>query len=105
MRRGEVWEAHMGGKIGKRPVVILTRSKVIPHLSKVVVAEITTRSKGYPTQVSIDHLANLRKESFVSCDCLHTFPKELLKRYIGDLPPNVIEQINQAVLFALELIG
>jgi mRNA-degrading endonuclease toxin of MazEF toxin-antitoxin module len=59
MKRGDVWEADLGGQAGKRPVVILTRGAVIPHLNKVTVAEITTQGKGYPTEVDIDQQANL----------------------------------------------
>jgi len=42
MKRGDIWEADLGARAGKRPVVILTRSAVIPHLNKVTVAEITS---------------------------------------------------------------
>ena len=103
MKRGDVWEADIGGRVGKRPVLVLTRSNVIPYLSKVVVAEITTQGKGYPTQVAIEQHANLRKPSFVSCDSLHTLPKERLRRYLGELPGNLLAHINQAIIFALEL--
>src|SRR3989338_8551159 len=74
MRRGEVWEADVGGKAGRRPVLILTRSGVIPYLSKVVVAEVTSQGKGYPTQVAIDQRGNLSKPSFVSAESLHSLP-------------------------------
>lgn len=103
LRRADIWEADVGGRIGKRPVVVLTRSTVIPYLSKVVVAEITTQGKGYPTQIAIGQAGNLSKPSFVSCDCLHTLPKERLQRYLGELPPDLMKQVGQAVVFALEL--
>lgn len=103
MKRGEVWEANLGGKAGRRPVLILTRSGVIPHLSKVVVAEITSQSKGYPTQIAIEHQANLRRMSFVSAESLHTVSRDRLTRYLGDLPQEVLHQVSRAVIFALDL--
>lgn len=103
MNRGELWEADIGGRIGKRPVVVLTRSAVIPHLSKVVVAEVTSKGKGYPTQVAIGQHGNLPRSSFVAAECLHTLPKERLHRYLGQLPPELIHRINLAVIFALDL--
>lgn len=103
MKRGEIWEADIGGRVGRRPVLILTRSGVIPYLSKVVVSEITTQGKGYPTQIAIGEAGNLRKSSFVSAESLHTVPKERLKRYLGDLPSDLLRQISQAVIFALDL--
>ncbi|MBI2346686.1 MAG: type II toxin-antitoxin system PemK/MazF family toxin [Deltaproteobacteria bacterium] len=103
MRRGDIWEADIGGKAGKRPVLILTRSGVIPYLSKVVVAEITTQGKGYPTQIAIHQHGNLRHPSFVSAESLHSLPKERLKRYLGELPSALLYQVSQAIIFALDL--
>lgn len=103
MNRGEVWEANIGGKAGKRPVLILTRSGVIPHLSKVVVAEITSQGKGYPTQVAIGLSGNLKSPSFVSAEGLHSLPKERLVRYLGELSPTQLRAVSQAVIFALDL--
>lgn len=105
MKRGEVWEADIGGKVGRRPVLILTRSGVIPHLSKVVVAEVTTKAKGYPTQVEIGNVANLPKASWVSSESLHTVPKDRLRRHLGDLPVDLLRKVSEAVTFALDLQG
>lgn len=103
MKHGEVWEADVGGKVGRRPVLVLTRSAVVPYLSKIVVAEITAQGKGYPTQISIGLRANLRKPSFVSCDGLHTLPKERLRRLLGELPLEIMQQVHRTIVFALEL--
>ena len=103
MNRGEIWEADVGGKAGKRPVLILTRSAVIPYLSKVVVTEITTQGKGYPTQVDIGQQGNLKKHSFVSAENLHTLPKERLVRYLGELSSESLVQVNRAIIFALDI--
>lgn len=103
MKRGEIWEADIGGKAGKRPVLILTRSGVIPHLSKLVIAEITSQGKGYPTQISIGLQGNLKKPSFVSSESLHSIPKDCLLRYLGELPQEKIQQVSQAIIFALDL--
>ncbi len=104
MKRGEIWEADLKGKAGKRPVLILTRSLVIPYLSKVVVTEVTAQGKGYPTQVAIGTHGNLSKESFVSAESLHTLPKERLIRYLGELPKDFLDQVSRAVIFALDLV-
>lgn len=105
MKRGDLWEADIGGKAGRRPVLILTRSGVIPFLSKVVVAEVTTQGKGYPTQVPIGQRGNLPKTSYVSAESLHTLPKDRLKRYLGELPADLLRKVCEAVTFALDLVG
>ena len=103
MKRGEIWDADIGGKAGRRPAVVLTRSEAIPYLSKVIVAEVTTRGKGYPTQVSVGHEANLPKESWVSAEGLHTLPKDRLLRCRGELSEITMRRVGDAVIFALEL--
>lgn len=103
MKRGDIWEADLGARAGKRPVVILTRSAVIPHLNKLTVAEITSQGKGYPTQVDIDQQANLPRHSFVQLDNLQTIPKQRLEKYIGTLDEAAMRVIGQKVVLALNL--
>ncbi len=105
MKRGEIWEADIGGKTGRRPVLVLTRSGVIPYLTKIVVAEITSQGKGYPTQVKIGLQGNLRKPSWVSAESLHSIPKERLRRQLGELPFDLLKQVHQTIIFALDLIA
>ena len=78
MNRGDIWQIDLGARIGIRPVLVLTRQKVLEYLDKVTVAEVTTKGKGYPTEVFIDQKANLVKPSFVQTDNLHTVPKASL---------------------------
>lgn len=49
MNGGDVWAIDLGVHAGIRPVLILTRQNVLEHLNKVVVVEITSSGKGYPT--------------------------------------------------------
>jgi len=94
---------NLGGKAGTRPVVVLTRQNVLEYLNKVIVAEITTRGKGYPTEVFIDQKANLPKPSFVQADNLHTVPKERLEKFIRTLDSDTMLEISRRVVLALEL--
>jgi mRNA-degrading endonuclease toxin of MazEF toxin-antitoxin module len=103
MKRGDIWWADLGGRAGKRPVVILTRSNVIPHRNKVTVAEITTQGKGYSTEVDIDQQANLPQQSFVQLDSIQTIAKTRLERLIGTLDDNAMKAIGQKVVLALNL--
>ena len=61
MNRGDIWTVDLGGKAGKRPVLIITRQNVLAFLNKVSIAEITTKGKGYPTEVFVGQKANLPK--------------------------------------------
>jgi mRNA-degrading endonuclease toxin of MazEF toxin-antitoxin module len=103
LNRGDVWLIDLGGRIGRRPVVVITRQNVLQYVNKVTVVEITTRGKGYPTEVSIDQMANLSKPSFVQADNLHIVPKERLDKYVGTLDSDAMLMISRKVVLALEL--
>ena len=103
MNRGEVWLIDLGGRVGKRPVLILTRQNVLKYLNKVIVAEITTQGKGYPTEVFINQKGNLPKPSFVQTDNLHTVSKKQLKKILGALDPETMMVVSQKIVLALEL--
>jgi mRNA-degrading endonuclease toxin of MazEF toxin-antitoxin module len=103
MNRGDIWMIDFGGKIGMRPVVILTRQNVLPYLNKVSVAEITSKGKGYPTEVFIGQKANLPKPSFIQTDNIHTIPKEKLVKYIGTSDAATMREVSEKVVMALGL--
>ena len=103
MNRGDIWMINLGGKIGTRPIVILTRQNVLQYLNKVTVAEITTRGKGYPTEVFIGQKANLQESSFVQADNLHTVPQKKLEKYLGTLDKQTMLEVSRKVVLALEL--
>jgi mRNA-degrading endonuclease toxin of MazEF toxin-antitoxin module len=105
MNRGDIWLAELGGKIGTRPVVILTRQNVLPHLNKVTVAEVTTNGKGYPTEVFIGQKANLPKIPFVQTDNIHTIPKQRFVRHIGTLDEITMQEGSRKIIIALQLEG
>ena len=68
-----------------------------------MVAEITTKGKGYPTEVFINQKANLPKPSFVQTDSIHTVPKKRLEKYVGTLDSETMFDISKKVVLALEL--
>jgi mRNA interferase MazF len=103
MNRGDIWSIDLGGRIGRRPVVVLTRQNVLPYVDKVTVAEITTKGKGYPTEIDIDQKANLPKASLVQADNVHTVPKQRLDKYVGTLDRETMREVSRKVILALEL--
>ena len=103
MNRGDIWIIDLGGKIGTRPAVILTRQNVLEYLNKVTVAEVSTKGKGYPTEVFIGQKANLSKASFIQPDNIHTIPKHRLVKYMGTLDALTMREVSKKVILALEL--
>ena len=103
MNRGDAWLIDLGRRIGRRPVVVLTRQNVLQYVNKVTVAEITTKGKGFPTEIDIDQKANLPKSSFIQADNVHTVPKQRLDKYVGTLDPETMREVSKKVILALEL--
>jgi mRNA interferase MazF len=69
---------HVAQLDNARPVLILTREVVRPHLATVTVAPITTTILGLSTEVAVDAANGLTGSSVVSCDNITTIPASAL---------------------------
>jgi mRNA-degrading endonuclease toxin of MazEF toxin-antitoxin module len=67
------------------------------------VAEVTTKGKGYPTEVFIGQKANLSKSSFIQTDNIQTISKHRLVKYLGTLDPDTMREVSKNVVLALGL--
>jgi mRNA interferase MazF len=86
-----------------RPVLILTRQLVRPHLTRVTVAPITGTIRGLSTEVPVGPRNGLEKESVVSIDSIVTIPVEVLGRQIGFFFPDQETALSIAVRNAFDL--
>ncbi len=86
-----------------RPVLILTRELVRPHLKTVTVAPITTTVRGLSTEVHVDAANGLSAPSVVSCDNVTTIPAAALRDQIGVLLDSQEQQLSQAIQAAFDL--
>ena len=105
MNRGEVWWADLPQPVGRRPVLIVTRSTAVAVRNQVVVAQITRTVRRIPSEVALTRADGMPEDSVVNCDVLLTVPKALLLRKITRLSSNKITAVNGALKFALELAG
>jgi mRNA-degrading endonuclease toxin of MazEF toxin-antitoxin module len=103
VNRGDVWQLDFGGRAGWRPALIVTRQSVIPYLNKLTVAEITSASKGYPTEVAVGQKANLPKESYVQLDNIQTVAKDRFVKYLGAIEPDLMHTVGRKLVLALGL--
>lgn len=86
-----------------RPVLILTREMVRPHLSTVTVAPITTTIRGLSTEVRVDAANGLDGPSVVSCDNITTIPADTLGAQIGVLLDPQEQELSDAIQAAFDL--
>jgi len=68
-----------------RPVLILTRELVRPHMNTVTVAPITTTIRGLSTEVPLGTANGLEERCVVACDHVTTIPVAALGEQIGRL--------------------
>jgi mRNA interferase MazF len=86
-----------------RPVLILTRQLVRPHLATVTVAPITTTIRGLSTEVRVDGANGLSGPSVVSCDNITTIPTSALGAQIGVLLDRQEGALSEAIQAAYDL--
>ena len=86
-----------------RPVLVLTREVVRPHMSKVSVAPITSTIRGLSTEVPVGPQNGLDRESVVSCDNILTILASDLLQQIGFLLPHQEMELHQAVVAVFDL--
>jgi len=87
----------------QRPVLVLTRELVRPHLARVTVAPITTTSRGLSTEVAVGPANGLAAPSVVSCDNIVTVPVTALQEQIGVLLATQEGALTEAVHAAFDL--
>ena len=84
----------------RRPVVILTRNRIIPALANVTVASITTTIRPSPTQVLLTEEDGLHTDCAINLDNINTIPKNKLESFITHLPHERMSEIRDAINFA-----
>ncbi len=80
-----------------RPVLVLTRDIVRPHLSRVTVAPITTTVRGLSTEVPVGPANGLDNDSIVSCDNVVSVPADALGRQLGFLLADQEPALSEAI--------
>jgi mRNA interferase MazF len=94
---------HLARLDKNRPVLILTRELVRPHLSRVTVAPITSRIRGLTTELPVGVANGLDHESVVSLDNIVTIAVADLGHQIGRLLPDQELALTEAIHAAFDL--
>lgn len=69
-----------------RPVVVLTRSRIAPRLSRVVVAPVTTTVRGLRTEVALGPGEGVAAGSVANLDNVQLLAVDRLLRQAGTVP-------------------
>jgi mRNA interferase MazF len=102
MRQYEIRWANLPAPIGRRPVLLLTRTAAYGYLNKVIVAEVTSTIRGIPEEVSVGRREGLRVRSVVNLDNVHVVAMALLGDRLGALPVEREPDVKRALGYALD---
>ena len=103
MRRGDVRWYKFDRPDKSRPVVILTRDSIIPHIGEVTVAPVTSTIRDIPSEVLLDQKDGVAKECAINCDHLQTIAKGRIGSLLIRLSTARMREVRDAVAFALSL--
>lgn len=78
--QGDVWWAEAEDK--RRPVLVVTRSDAIGVLSTIVVAPVTRRIRGIPTEIRLDPDDGMPEDSVATFDALQPIRRTFLTERI-----------------------
>lgn len=102
MRQYEFWWADLRAPIGRRPVLLLTRTPAYAYLNKAIVAEVTRTIRGIPQEVEVGRPEGLPARSVVNMDNVHVVPVVQLAERIGRLGAGREAEVKRAVGYALD---
>lgn len=97
VRRGDIWYADVPGD-KRRPVVVLTRDSVLPRLTTILVAPVTTRIRSVPTEVPV---TGLPRACVANLDNITPLPKTTLVERAGRLTRHELVVLCSAARFAV----
>lgn len=103
MKRGEVRWYKFQPPDKNRPVLILTRDSILEYLGEVTVAPITSTIRDIPSEVFLSKENGMPKDCAINCDHIQTVSKEKIGSRITTLSSEKMDQVREAILFALHL--
>ncbi|MCI5751348.1 MAG: type II toxin-antitoxin system PemK/MazF family toxin [Oscillospiraceae bacterium] len=113
VKRGEIYYADLSPVVGSeqggiRPVLIVQNDVGNRHSPTVIAAAITSRCEKnkLPTHIELNASScGLSKDSVVLLEQIRTIDKRRLKERMGELDPNSMTQVNNALSVSFGLGG
>jgi mRNA interferase MazF len=103
VKRGEIWWARLPLPAGRRPVILISRDSAYAVRASITVVEISTTTRGIPTEVPLGKRDGLPKRCVANADSIVTVPKTWLESRIASLHTEKSAALDAALRFALAL--
>lgn len=101
VKQYEIRWATLPPPIGRRPVLLLTRTAAYAYLNKFIVAEVTTTIRGIAQEVKLGRSEGLKADSVANLDNIHVIPKSVIGAQIGELAPDRDLEVKRALGYVL----
>jgi mRNA interferase MazF len=101
--QGQIWWANLPEPLGWRPVLILTRSDVLPRLLWVTVAPLTRTIRGVDSEVVLEPDDGVPTRSAISLDNIATVEQDLLVTLVTTLSAQRMNEVWEALHFAFDM--
>lgn len=101
---GEVWLADLGLAAKTRPVVILSRHDPEAPRALTIYVPLTTQNRRSKYEVELPKLPFLRELSVANVQGIASLTENRLERKLGDVPPELLRRIREAIAFALDIV-
>jgi mRNA interferase MazF len=100
--RGEVWWCELP-KIGRRPVVVLSRDAAIPRLRRALIAPCTTNIRGLASEVVLEPSEDpIVRRSAVNLDSVESVSIGVLVERLGRLSDQRMRDVCAALEIAVD---
>jgi mRNA interferase MazF len=101
VKQFDIMWADLPDPIGRRPVLLLTRTEAFAYLNKILVAEVTSTIRNIPQEVPVGKLEGLSRTSVVNFDNIHVIPRNLIGQLIGSMASTRHREIKRALGYVL----
>jgi len=103
VKRGEIWWAELASPAGKRPVLLLSRNEAYVVRELVMVAPLTTRIRGIPSEVPLGDEDGVPRACVINVDTITTIAKAGLRERLTALSAEKLKAVEEALHFSVGL--
>ena len=97
MKQYEIWWIDLPDPVGSRPVIVLSRSSASAVLGRILVAEVTTTTRGIPQEVSLGPREGLARRCVANLDAARSVATSRLRRKLGVLRASRHVEVKRAM--------
>ena len=102
MKQFDIIWADLPKPIGRRPVLLLTRTSGFGYLNKILIAEVTSTIRNIPQEVPLGRHEGLSHPSVANLDSIHVIPKAFLGTRLGSLAAIRQREVKRALGYSLD---